>query len=102
MRNPQKRAKKLEETRGRQRRRIKDALHKVTTDLVRRYPGATFVFEDLKHIRNKPVEGRRFRKRLNRWPYRMAQMMVDYKSPKATLYPTPKGLRRDVPYAVER
>jgi len=37
------------------------------------------------------LEGRRFRKRLNRWPYRMAQVMVDYKSPKATLYPTPRG-----------
>jgi putative transposase len=91
VRNPQKLAKKLAKTRGRQRSRIKDALHKLTTDMVRRYPGATFVFEDLKHIKNKPVEGRRFRKRLNRWPYRMAQMMVDYKSPKATLYPTPRG-----------
>jgi len=89
--NPQKRAKKLEETRGRQRSRIRDALHKLTTGLVRTYPNATFVFEDLKHIRNKPREGRRFRARLNRWPYRMAQMMVDYKSPKATLYPTPRG-----------
>ena len=91
VRNPQKRAKKLEETRGRQRRRIKDALHKLTTELVRRYPSATFVLENLKHIRNKPTEGRRFRKRLNRWPYRMAQVMVDYKSPRATLYPTPRG-----------
>jgi putative transposase len=91
LKNPQKRAKKLEETRGRQRLRIKDSLHKLTTDLVRRYPNATFVFEDLKHIRNKWTEGRRFRTRLNRWPYRMAQMMVDYKSQKATLYPTPRG-----------
>jgi putative transposase len=89
--NPQKRAEKLEETRGRQKLRIKDSLHKLTTDLVRRYPNATFVFEDLTRIRDKPTDGRRFRKRLNRWPYRMAQTMVDYKSPRATLYPTPRG-----------
>jgi putative transposase len=91
VRNTHKRARKLEETRGRQRRRVRDALQKLTTHLVRRYPNATFVFEDLKHIRNKPTEGRRFRKRLNRWPYRMAQIMVDYKSPMATLYLTPRG-----------
>ncbi len=91
VRNPQKRATKLEETRGRQRRRINDALHKLTTDLVRRYPGATFIFEDLKHIKNKKTGGRRFRTRLNRWPYRMAQVMVDYKSPKAALYAIPRG-----------
>lgn len=91
LKNPQKRAKKLEETRGRQRLRIKDSLHKLTTDLVKRYPKATFVFEDLKHIKNKRTEGRRFRTRLNRWPYRMAQTMVDYKSRKATLYPNPRG-----------
>jgi putative transposase len=91
VRNPQKRERKLEETRGRQRFRIRDALHKLTTGLVGTYPGATFVFENLKHIRNRRREGRRFRTRLNRWPYRMAQMMVDYKSPMATLYPTPRG-----------
>jgi putative transposase len=72
VKNPQKQGKKLQETRGRQGRRIRDALHKLTSDLVRRYPGATFVFEDLIHIRSKPREGKRFRKRFNRWPYRMA------------------------------
>ncbi len=91
IRNPQKRAKKLEQTRGRQRLRIRDSLHKLTTGLVRRYPNATFVFEDLRHIRNKSTEGRRFRTRLNRWPYRMAQAMVDYKSPSTTLYANPRG-----------
>jgi putative transposase len=91
VKNPQKRAEKLEETRGRQRRRIKDALHKLSSGLVRRYPGATFVLEDLKHIKNKRTEGRRFRERLNRWPYRMVQTMVDYKSPRTTLYIDPRG-----------
>jgi putative transposase len=91
VKNPQKRVRKLEETRGRQRLRVRDALHKLTTRLVRTYPNATFVFEDLKHIRDKRAEGRKFRTRLKRWPYRVAQMMVDYKSPKATLYVTPRG-----------
>ena len=98
VRNPEKRARKLEETRGRQRCRVRDALQKLTTDLVRRYPNATFVFEDLKHIKStQPKKGRRFRARLNRWPYRMAQMMVDYKSPMATLYPTPRGTSSKCP-----
>jgi len=98
VKNPQKRAKKLKETRGRQRRRIKDALQKLTTGLVRRYPDSTFVFEDLKHIKEKRrTEGKRFRSRLNRWPYRMAQMMVDYKSPKATLYAAPRGTSSECP-----
>ena len=91
IRNPQKRERKLEETRGRQRFRKQDALHKLTTGLVGIYPGAAFVFENLKHIRERRREGTRFRTRLNRWPYRMAQMMVDYKSPMATLYPSPRG-----------
>jgi putative transposase len=91
IRNPKKRARKLKDTSGRQRLRIHDAIQKLTTDLVRRYPKATFVFEDLKGIRKGRPEGRRFRTRLNRWPYRMAQAMVDYKSPKETLYPNPRG-----------
>jgi len=102
VRNSQKRERKLGETRGRQRHRILDALHKLTTAMVRRYPDATFIFEDLKHIRDKQPEGRRFRKRLNRWPYRTAQMMVDYKSPKATLYATPRGTSSRCPVCGEK
>jgi putative transposase len=97
VRNPQKRGRKLKEARGREGFRIRDALHKLTTDLVKRYTDATFVFEDLKKIREKRPEGRRFRTRLNRWPYRMAQMMVDYKSPKETLYVTPRGTSSKCP-----
>jgi transposase len=51
VKNPQKRAKKLRETRGRQRNRIKDALHKLSTKTVRENPDASFVFEDLRGIR---------------------------------------------------
>jgi putative transposase len=90
--NPQKRDKKLKENSGRQARRVRDAIQKLTTGLVRKHPDATFVLEDLKHIKKagRP-KGRRFRTRLNRWPYRMAQAMIDYKSPKETLYPNPRG-----------
>jgi putative transposase len=101
LRNPQKRTAKLKENRGRQSRRIRDAVQKLTTDLVRKYPGATFVFEDLNGIRNKevgpPERGRRLRARLNRWPYRMAQTMMDYKSPKETLYVNPRGTSSKCP-----
>jgi putative transposase len=56
VKNPKKRIAKLRETRGRQRNRIKDALHKLSTNTVRENPDASFVFEDLRGIR-KTSEG---------------------------------------------
>ena len=70
VKNPQKRSKKLKQTRGRQRRRIKDALHKQSTTIVREHPDASFVLEDMKGIRKSGEDkGKRFRTYLNRWPY---------------------------------
>jgi putative transposase len=98
IKNPQKRDRKLKENSKKQALRVCDAIHKLTTGLVRRYPEATFVLEDLKHIRRagRP-EGRRFRTRLNRWPYRMAQSQIDYKSPTETLYLNPRGTSSECP-----
>jgi putative transposase len=42
VKNPQKRIAKLRETRGRQRNRIKDALHKLSAKMVRENPDASF------------------------------------------------------------
>ena len=98
--NPQKRAKKLEETRGRQRNRIKDALHKLSTRTARENPGASFVFEDLKGIRRTSREAKkskRLRTYLNRWPYRLYQSMVEYKSPNRTVYVSPRGTSSECP-----
>ncbi len=99
IRNPQKRAKKLRECRGRQRNRIKDALHKLSTQQVRDNSDVSFVFEDLKNIRKRSAEarGRKFRAYLNMWPYRMYQSFVEYKSPMRTLYVSPRGTSSECP-----
>jgi len=92
VKNPKKRAKKLKETRGRQRDRIKDALQKLSTEQVRKNPGASFIFERLTGIReNGNAKSKRLRTYLNRWPYRMYQSMVEYKSPFRTVYVSPGG-----------
>ncbi|MCL5672437.1 MAG: transposase [Nitrososphaerota archaeon] len=98
VKDPQKRARKLKETRGRQRNRVRDALHKLSTKTVRENPDATFVFEDLKGIRKGgEKKGRRLRTCLNRRPYRMYQSMAEYKSPNGTLYVNPRGISSECP-----
>jgi putative transposase len=105
VKNPQKRAKKPRETRGKQRNRIKDALHKLSTKQVEENPGASFVFENLKGIR-KTSEGakrsKKLRTYLNRWPYRLYQSMVDYKSPNRTVYVSPSGTSSKCPVCGDR
>ena len=100
VKNPQKRAEKLRETRGRQRNRIGDALHKLTTKTVKGNPGTSYVFEDLKGIRrtSRGAKGsRKLRTYLNRWPYRLYQSMVEYKSQNRTVYVNPRGTSSECP-----
>jgi putative transposase len=101
VKNTQKRiAKKLRETRGRQRNRVKDALHKLSTRIVKENPDTSFIFEDLKGMR-KTSEGakksKKLRMYLNRWPYKMYQSMVDYKSDNRTVYVNPRGTSSKCP-----
>ncbi|MEM0146786.1 MAG: hypothetical protein QXH66_07410, partial [Conexivisphaerales archaeon] len=49
--NKQKKYRKLRQTRGRQKNRVNDALQKLTTQIVKENPGASFAFEDLNGIR---------------------------------------------------
>jgi len=93
IKNPQKRDKKLRETRGRQRNRIKDVLQKLSTEQVRENPDASFVFERLTGIKENgnAKRSKKLRTYLNRWPYRMYQSMVEYKSPFRTIYVSPGG-----------
>jgi len=92
VKNPQKRDKKLKETRGRQRDRIRDALQKLSTEQVRKNHDTSFIFERLTGIReNGNAKSKRLRTYLNRWPYRMYQSMVEYKSPFMTVYVSPGG-----------
>jgi putative transposase len=103
IKNPQKRLKKLKETRGRQRNRIKDALHKLSTEIVRKNPHTTFIFEKLTGIRNdRETRFKKFRTYLNRWPYRMFQSMVEYKSPNKTVYVSPGGTSSRCPVCGDR
>ncbi|WXG44035.1 MAG: hypothetical protein WED04_08390 [Promethearchaeati archaeon SRVP18_Atabeyarchaeia-1] len=73
VKNPKKRARKLTETRGRQKNRVTDELHKLSTRIVRENPGTSFIFEDLEGIRGKAgkrkTTSRKLRTYLNRWPY---------------------------------
>ncbi|MDG7034396.1 MAG: transposase [Nitrososphaerota archaeon] len=100
VKNPQKRAKKLRETRGRQKNRIKDALHKLSTEQVKKSPDASSVFEDLRGIRKTSEaseRGKKLRTYLNRWPYRMYQSMVEYESTKRAVYVSPRGTSSECP-----
>ena len=103
VRNPQKRSKKLKQTRGRQRRRIRDAMHKQSSALVKEHPETSFVLEDIKGIRKSGGDkGKRFRTYLNRWPYAEFQKMIEYKSQQKTVYVNPRGTSSECPVCGER
>ena len=98
VKNSQKKYRKLKEARGRQRNRVKDQLHKLSTDLANEYPDATFIVEDLTNIRKttKP-EGKKLRTYLNRWPYAEFQKMFEYKSPNRVIKVNPGGASSECP-----
>lgn len=78
VKNLQKRNKKLRETRGRQKNRVKDAMHKLSLEMVREFPNTSFIPEDLKHVRKTSKTGnRKYRIYLNRWPYAEFQRMLE-------------------------
>ncbi len=92
IRNPQKRKKKLKQTRGRQQNRVKDAMHKLSSSLIKEHPDSSFILEDLKNIRRtSEPKSKKIRTYLNRWPYREFQRMMEYKSKNRTIYVNPEG-----------
>ncbi|MEM4109261.1 MAG: transposase, partial [Conexivisphaerales archaeon] len=96
--NRQKKYRKLRQARGRQKNRVNDALQKLTTEMVKENPGASFVFENLNGIRTSGNnKGRKFRTKLNRWPYRLYQKMIEYKSSFKTVYVNPRGTSSKCP-----
>lgn len=99
VRNPAKRERLLRKMRTRCQNRVKDTLHKLTSRVVKENPEASFVFENLKGIRNnrKVRSIRNLRAGVNRWPQRMYQQMVMYKSPNKTLFVSPKGTSSNCP-----
>ena len=98
VRNPEKRSKKIHQTRGRQRNRIKDAMHKLSVNLIKEFPGTTFILEDLTHIRKTAgTKSKKFRTHLNRWPYAEFQKTLEYKSQTKTVYVNPGGTSSECP-----
>ena len=98
IKNPQKRTKKLEKTRGRQRNRLRNAMHKLSANMVKEFPDTTFVLEDLKHIRKSAKnKSRKFRAYLNRWPYAEFHKMLEYKSPNRLIKVNPGGTSSECP-----
>jgi len=111
IKNTGKRNRKLKEAKHRQRNIIKDKLQKLTTEIVNKNNDKTFVFEDLTNIKKEgmkkkknsnkskknPNKSKRFRTDINRWPYRLFQQYVDYKSRNETLYINPEGTSSECP-----
>ncbi|WP_337860965.1 IS200/IS605 family accessory protein TnpB-related protein [Ferroplasma sp.] len=77
---------------------MKDAMHKLSSSLVKDNPDASFVFEDLKGIKKSGNDkGKKFRTYLNRWPYSEFQKMVEYKCKRKILYINPRGTSSECP-----
>lgn len=101
--NPQKRHRKLREARGRQGNRVRDALHKLSTSLIKENPETTFAVEDLTNIRkNGKPQSRKLRTYLNRWPYAEFQRMIEYKSPDRMIKVNPRGTSSECPVCGEK
>jgi putative transposase len=97
IRNKKKRDRKMKDTRGRQRNRIKDALHKLSSKMVIEHPNSSFILEDLRNIKKKSSKSKGLRTYLNRWPYSQFQRMVEYKSKYKTIYVNPGGTSSECP-----
>ena len=98
IKNKKKRYKKLKESRGRQRNRIKDALHKLSSKIVSEHLESSFILEDLRTIkRNSNNKSKKLRTNLNRWPYSQFQKMLEYKSQFRSIYVNPEGTSSECP-----
>lgn len=98
IKNKKKRYKKLRESRGRQRNRIKDALHKLSSKIVSEHLESSFILEDLRTIkRNSNNKSKKLRTNLNRWPYSQFQKMLEYKSQFRSIYVNPEGTSSECP-----
>ena len=98
IKNKKKRNKKLKESRGRQRNRIIDALHKLSSKIVSEHPESSFILEDLRAVkRNSNNKSKKLRTYINRWPYSQFQKMLEYKSKFKSVYVNPEGTSSECP-----
>ena len=98
IKNKKKRYKKLKESRGRQRNRIKDVLHKLSSKIISEHLESSFILEDLRTIKkDSNNKSKKLRTYLNRWPYSQFQKMLEYKSQFRSVYVNPKGTSSECP-----
>jgi len=77
---------KLKETRGKEKRFIKDVNHKISKyikDLCEKYNDSTVVLENLKGIRNNINHSRKQNRRLHSWSFAQLQEFIIYKTHEA-------------------
>ena len=85
LKNPRTRQRLLAKYRGRERRKVRDMLHKLSKAIVKLAGDRGIVFENLKGIKRRN-SGRRLNRRLhNSWNPRQLQFFIDYKAKLAGL-----------------
>lgn len=101
--NEGKRNRMLERASERRNHQLNDVLHKISTNMVRNHPFATFVFEDLTGVRKRGAgRNKKFKEMLNNWPYYKLQSMVKYKSSFQTIFVDPRGTSSECPVCGEK
>ena len=73
----------LRQVSGKERRRVKHLNHETSKGIIeeaRKAGATTIVMEDLTHIRDRILAGKRVRTRLHRWAFRQLQDFVEYKA----------------------
>ena len=80
LKNPRTKARLLAKYRGRERRKVRDMLHKLSKAIVKLCDGKGIVLEDLKGIKRQN-KGRKLNRRLNNsWNPRQLQFYITYKA----------------------
>ena len=78
----------LAKYRGRERRRVEDACHKIANQIIaeaEKVRASTVVLENLKNMRKKSGGSKAINGRLNRWSFRKLQNIIEYKAKLAGL-----------------
>jgi putative transposase len=98
IKNKKKRYRKLKESRGRERNRIRDTLHKLSSKIVSEHPESSYILDDLRAVkRNSNNKSKKLRTYLNRWSYSQFQKMLVYKSKFRSIYVNPEGTSSECP-----
>jgi len=88
----------LAKYRGREKRRVRDFLHKLTRKIVDIFKGYTIIMEDLRNLRRPVDYGRKLNRRLHVWNFRQTQFLIDYKAKlngSKVIYMNPKGTSKN-------